>query len=321
MNNKNDYFNFIDTIVKNRCINKSYKKIYDIKEQTSLIPKNSNIQINHLIEQIFKLNNVIYYNYLLQLFCHFMSFDDSIKLINHINGTKMTDSEILSYIDKNIKQEKNKIYSNNYVCNRREYAFSFLKDCVNNVIQLRNNVKYLDVGCGDGVKTNIFAKIFNIQKSRVHGTDIQSWGPYSTAKKFDFDFKHIINDEIKYEDNTFDLMTCFLTLHHIKNMDKIISEMYRILKNNGILIIVEHDINNSSDQLIVDIEHLLYAHFYDKNKDYLKNPDYALYFNNMEFNYLLTKKNKFKLLHTDTYYETIDNHKKYDQQFFQIYKK
>ena len=45
----------------------------------------------------------------------------------------------------------------------------------------------LDVGCGDGSKTNLFAQIFGIKESNVHGCDINTWGPYSNKKMFKFD--------------------------------------------------------------------------------------------------------------------------------------
>ena len=42
-----------------------------------------------------------------------------------------------------------------------------------------------------------------------------------------------------FNDNTFDLITCFGTLHHIPNVTFVLNELIRILKPNGYLLIRE----------------------------------------------------------------------------------
>lgn len=318
---KKKYFNFLDKKIKNMCINKSYKKIYDLKEVDKIPSKNSNTQILYLINEITKNKNIKYYNNLMLLFTHFISFYVSINLFKVIKKQKLNDEQIIDYILKYSSNKKNIQSSTIDHCKARVFAFNYIKDTYTNHIKLKKNIKYLDVGCGDGFKTNLFAQIFQIKESNIHGCDINTWGPYSNKKMFKFDFTFIENDKLNYDDKSFDLVTCFLTLHHIKNFDVMINEMYRILKKDGILIIIEHDLLNYYDQLIVDIEHMFFGFFYDKDKLYLKNPHYALYFNNMEFEYIFTIMHKFKLICKDTYYESIDMQKKYDQQFFQIYQK
>ena len=147
------------------------------------------------------------------------------------------------------------------------------------------------------------------------------WGPYSKFKKFNFNFQFIKNDILNYKNETFDLITCFLSLHHTKNMKKILNEIYRILKPNGLFVIIEHDILNDYDLLSVNIEHTLYDCITDKNTKCITDPVYSLYYNKMEFQYILTTQHKFKIIHSETYYESINMAKRYDNQFFQIYKK
>jgi len=52
-------------------------------------------------------------------------------------------------------------------------------------------------------------------------------------------YKPNISGKIDFEDNKFDLITCFGTLHHIPNVTYVISEIYRILKPDGFLLIRE----------------------------------------------------------------------------------
>lgn len=51
--------------------------------------------------------------------------------------------------------------------------------------------------------------------------------------------KPSIEGIINLEDNSFDLITCFGTLHHIPNVTLVLSELLRILKPNGYLLLRE----------------------------------------------------------------------------------
>lgn len=48
-----------------------------------------------------------------------------------------------------------------------------------------------------------------------------------------------IDGSIKYNDNSFDLITCFGTLHHIPNVTFVLGELIRVLKPNGYLLLRE----------------------------------------------------------------------------------
>lgn len=48
-----------------------------------------------------------------------------------------------------------------------------------------------------------------------------------------------MNGEFPFASNSFDLITCFGTLHHISNVNKILKEIYRCLKRNGYALIRE----------------------------------------------------------------------------------
>ncbi|MBN9352242.1 MAG: class I SAM-dependent methyltransferase [Chitinophagaceae bacterium] len=51
--------------------------------------------------------------------------------------------------------------------------------------------------------------------------------------------KPSVKGDLPFEDNSFDLITCFGTLHHIPNVSFVISELVRILKKDGYLLIRE----------------------------------------------------------------------------------
>jgi len=313
---KKKYFEFLDNKNKD-CINNTYKNLFNEKLKKKYPLTNSDGQIKFLVDDIVTTKNITYYNNILLLFNSFISFDDSIKLFNIIKVKKLTDSEIIKIMEES--KNKSIIKSNLYSCSKLEFSFEFIK---RNIKKLGDNMTYLDIGCGDGRKTNKFGQVFKIKKENINGTDIKTWGPYEAKKDLPFNFKYIMkNEKLDYADESFDIITCILTLHHIENINNMLSEIYRILKKNGTFILIEHDGLSYNDQLIIDIQHSIFAFLYDNNKNYIKEPYYSCYLNNMEFEYILTKNFNFKLLYFDNYYQTIDLQKRYDQQFYQIYTK
>ncbi len=55
-----------------------------------------------------------------------------------------------------------------------------------------------------------------------------------------------ISGKLPFESNSFDLITCFGTLHHIPNVSTVLSEMIRVLKPDGYMLIRE-PINSMGD--------------------------------------------------------------------------
>jgi SAM-dependent methyltransferase len=51
--------------------------------------------------------------------------------------------------------------------------------------------------------------------------------------------KPSVSGKIDFPDNTFDLITCFSTLHHIPNVTFVVSELCRVLQKGGILLLRE----------------------------------------------------------------------------------
>lgn len=320
---KESYFKFINK--NNENIANTYKTLYNLKNKIEYPSSNSNKQIKFLMDEIYKRKDITHYNNFIKFLTHFMSFNAALKLFKHIyQAPNIKDMEILKYIDFLKEREKKKdttefIYRK---ISRREFGLTTINKALKKIKILPSNAKYLDIGCGDGSKTKLFASTLGIISDNIYGTDIETWGPYMKNKVLQFDFKLILKDgKLDYADNSFDVITAFLTLHHIKNMDLILNEIYRILKKDGIFIIIEHDSLDFLDNLIIDIQHTFFAYFYDKNKDIIKNQLYIVYYNFMEWKYILTKKHKFKLLYTDNLYETAQMIRRYDNQFYAILKK
>ena len=112
--------------------------------------------------------------------------------------------------------------------------------------KLKSDSKILDVGCGTGGTTLALRKF-----GLVYGTDSSlSALKYSNQRGLDKVLKSSVYD-LPFKDETFDLITILDSLEHIEDDLRVLKELKRILKKDGILFIAvpafqflwsEHDV-------------------------------------------------------------------------------
>jgi ubiquinone/menaquinone biosynthesis C-methylase UbiE len=96
-----------------------------------------------------------------------------------------------------------------------------------------NSGKILEVGCGAG---QFIRAIKNIKpKVKAHGSDI-SLEAIKSAKEISSDVIYQVSEKnnLPYPDNYFDGVVVFDVLEHVKNPEKILSEIRRVLRPEGI---------------------------------------------------------------------------------------
>lgn len=119
--------------------------------------------------------------------------------------------------------------------------------------KLNDPKNILDIGSGDGLRLESIVDEFpNLE--RVVGVDIYT--PEILSDKYEF----VLIEEgtnLPFEDETFDLVIASQSLHHIKNIDKMLREIHRILKPEGKFFIREHDAHKKAIPFI-EVVHGLY---------------------------------------------------------------
>ena len=94
----------------------------------------------------------------------------------------------------------------------------------------------LDIACGEGYGTNLLS-----QKAKmICGVDISDEAITHAKEKYiksNIEFKLGSASKIPYDDDLFDVVTSFETIEHLLEQEEMFSEIKRVLKKNGILIL------------------------------------------------------------------------------------
>lgn len=119
--------------------------------------------------------------------------------------------------------------------------------------------KYLDLGGGDGKITSTIGHYLHLTKEKIVCADIDSWWDNDRTEKEEITYMKISEGQsLPFNDGEFSLVTCFQSLHHMRNPDLVISELYRIIEPGGYIIIREHDCDSVLMKMLIDIEHCIF---------------------------------------------------------------
>lgn len=98
--------------------------------------------------------------------------------------------------------------------------------------------RVLDLGCGVGYGSNILAMSENVNE--VNSIDISS-SAINYAKKYyaHKKVKYIISpaEKLPFDDEYFDVVTAFEVIEHVTDYQKVLKEVFRVLKKEGYLFI------------------------------------------------------------------------------------
>lgn len=127
----------------------------------------------------------------------------------------------------------------------------------------KDGMRVLDVGCGTGKFAFRLSDFFN--NARVDGVDLSdSMIKKAKAKLKDEPINFRIGDveHLPYDEETFDVITCSHSFHHYPNQLKAVTEMHRVLKHDGRLMIVDGCRDNLLGKIIFDVVTIVEGHVY-----------------------------------------------------------
>ena len=298
---------------KNPLLNKFIKKRYIIEVESALqIYKNrytlyKSPYSNNQFSTLYNQPEIMYKNRLNEMLSYFLTEKNKDKIFNMIKNNK-NDKEIYQFIKNNYKlknSRKDKISI---------YRMAKISDIISYNFDKNKKIKLLDIGIGTGKKTKIIQQFTNCE---IYGADIKDWGPYSDVKKFNFPFEFIQEKpyKIPYKDKMFECIILILTLHHCEDIIATINECKRILKDDGIIVIIEHDVWNDYDNMIIDMQHCIYQKIF-KEKEHPRGN----YFNFYEWDLLFERCGMYPD-YGDRIVDNVSFSFRYDIQFVSTYKK
>jgi ubiquinone/menaquinone biosynthesis C-methylase UbiE len=127
------------------------------------------------------------------------------------------------------------------------------------LLNLRENVCLLDIGCGTGWALGQAANSID-DKGTFYGVDLSEKMIEKAKENFmgreNFHFLKANAEEIPLEDNQFDIIICTNSFHHYLHPDKALKEMYRLLKTGGKLFLRDPAVDNWVIRLIAKGMHL-----------------------------------------------------------------
>jgi len=303
----NDYY-----LLKNK-----YKDYY--------LPISSNYQIRNIFKIYKEYKDLGLHMRLIDIVFKYKKLQKKKAILKNIYNK--TDYEIFKIINKTWRSRiihqkggyDNKCFSNNMWS--EEIIFHLKKNKI-------NPKNYLDIGCGSGQLTTLFGQKLNLDKKNIHGIDVDSFhekGDWN-RKKPEFTFKKVTkNEKLPYKNNYFDLVSSFMVLHHIENLDKELKEINRIIKKKGYFIIREHDCITSIDKMLCDIEHYMFFYLNTENINNKLSSDfqkkyYAKYYDCFEWDYIMDNYG-FKFIYGSYISKDIHNQMTPTRSFLRIYQK
>ncbi len=130
----------------------------------------------------------------------------------------------------------------------------------------------LDDGCGSGYGSY---HLKSKGAKRVTGIDISEEAIEYAGKNYkneNLNFVQMDVTKLNFDDNTFDILTSFQVIEHIKDVNKYLAEIKRVLKNGGIALITTPNKQTSSPNTIKPENPFhVKEYYYDDFKNLLAN--------------------------------------------------
>ncbi len=141
-----------------------------------------------------------------------------------------------------------------YISGTNSYYFAEYKVMAMQEFEENKNLTVLDLGCGDGATEIFFEKYF--PQFKIQGIDVSAKSIEEAQKKQlrNASFELYDGQQIPYGKESFDIVFVAGVLHHIDAVDhqKVVDEIFRVLKPGGRLYLFEHNPLNPLTRYLVN---------------------------------------------------------------------
>lgn len=152
------------------------------------------------------------------------------------------------------------------------------------IIKHFKNMRILDLGCGHGHLSKRLS-----DRNDVYALDVIDFSSFFKGTKVKF-VKHDANKRLPFKAKFFDIVIANEVLEHLKNLNFVLDEIKRVLKDSGLLIA---DVPNTALNLLADTFGIFGSFktlFYPINKKNIQS-----YRNKLQFRMVSAKTGRYKL--------------------------
>lgn len=165
----------------------------------------------------------------------------------------------------------NKDHKDIILKNKIELFNETLREIVISVMNIRSSMKVLDVGCGTGNLHELFLEYGALLTGIDINRDLIEKNKKNNKSYFPIDYMKMNAHSLHFPENFFDLSISIMGMEFFEDPRKVFSEMYRVTKKYGRIIIVT--LNSQSK----------WSRFLYKNSSFFENSWKNICFRNMDF--------------------------------------
>lgn len=283
-----------------------YKLITSARTDIPYQSISSRKQIKTIVKYAKSHGTMEAYQRLFELLSKHIRVKDYISFLTKVLNKNQNDKQMYYLLSKFAKRRIKKLTREEF-CNI-DYNPKTLRDCnreirhselayykiMKFVIEKNPDLvieNYLDIGCGECIKTKLIGNMIGLPDEKIYGADIEQWSAYSLEQRKKIPINIVTlkeNKSLPFKDEQFSFISAFMVLHHVRNLDLMMKELNRITKMGGFIIIREHDCMTNLDAMLIDIEHAIWDVVYDHNYQFFKTY-YAQYYDYLEWDLIFEK--------------------------------
>lgn len=150
---------------------------------------------------------------------------------------------------KDLGEHYNDNYYKEWLIAQKEGRSRMWRQRLSKLERFHNRGRLLDVGCGEGT----FLQLAQKNGWQVSGTEISSYAARYAADILKVDVFCGELPDARHLENSFDVVTMWHVLEHVTDPHSYLTEIHRILKPNGLLLLAVPNLNNLVMQIVYRI--------------------------------------------------------------------